>query len=210
MRSFHDTRRVGRRPLLAFAVAVVGCGREVSAPTRGTSSPSGAGRPSAGGGASGERPAESAPRLELAWHDLSVFHGDGERMAFRSDGYALYERMRQDALLRWEGTLDADVVAKMRGVAARFAGGLPEVPSRPGIPDEVHVTAHYRDASGALVDVGMWANDLGKLPPGHPIHELRGLVRLASEGLVKRAQGTPAKADDSGARWPRVFEPPVR
>ena len=163
MRAFHETRRIGRRPLLAFALAVAGCGREVSAPSRGASSRPGESRPSTGGGASGERPSESAPHLELAWHDLSVFHGDGERMAFRSDGYALYERMRQDALLRWEGTLDVDVVAKMRGVAARFAGARPEVPSRPGIPDEVHVTAHYRDASGALVDVGMWADDVGKL-----------------------------------------------
>ncbi|MFO0642678.1 MAG: hypothetical protein U0183_25830 [Polyangiaceae bacterium] len=203
MRTVSESTRVGRRSVVAFVVGVVGCGRAAiaTAPIEPPTAPSDASAPPE---ASSKGSATSASRLVLAWHDLSVFHGDGERIAFRSDGYALYERMRRDGLLRWEGPMDADVATRMRAVAARFAAERVEVPSRMGIPDEVRVTAHFRDGRGALGEIGLWADDVGRLPPGHAIHELRDLVRVAAAALTKGRPGAPKSPEDAGARWPDV------
>lgn len=204
MRAVSESKRVGRRSVVTFVVGVVGCGRAVTA-TAPTEPPMASGDAGAAPGAPSQPSAASAPRLELAWHDLSVFHGDGERIAFRSDGYALYERMRRDGLLRWEGPVDAEVATRMRAVAARFAAERVEVPSRMGIPDEVRATAHFRDGRGALGEVGLWADDIGRLPPGHAIHDLRDLVRVAAAALTKGRPGAPMSPEDAGARWPKVF-----
>lgn len=153
------------------------------------------------------RAERQASGLVLAWHNLSVFHGDGDRAAFRGDGYALYERMARDGLLRWEGTLDAAGIAQVLAVVDQFARGPVEVPSRGGVPDEVRILVHVRSGAppAPLVELGVWERDLGALPPGHPIHALRALVVTAGKTLTGRGAGVAKSPKDAGDRWPDVL-----
>jgi hypothetical protein len=143
--------------------------------------------------------------VDLAWHNLSEFHGDGERLAFVGDGRVFYERLERDALLRWATKLPPEVAALLASVAGRLAATAPVLPHRLGIPDEVSVLVHYRDGLGKLQRADVWEDDIGKLPTGHVIHELRFAVTRTAEALTKATHGTPAAPDDAGQRWPFVF-----
>jgi hypothetical protein len=193
----------GRRVFLGgcLAGALAACRTSAgSAPSSGTPSAS-PGRGDAGAGA--ER---TAPQVvDLAWHNLSLFHGDGERLAFVNDGRVFYERLERGALLRWEQPLLAAAAAELAGAAARLAATAPVVPQRLGVPDEVSVLLHFRDGAGQLRRVDVWEDDLGKLPPGHVLHEVRFAVTRAAEALTQAGPGRAAEPDDAERRWPFVF-----
>jgi hypothetical protein len=190
-------KEFSRRSALAFAVgAAVGCSPRTPAATE----------PAVTANVDAPRPERQASGVVLAWHNLSVFHGDGDRAAFRGDGYALYERMARDSLLRWEGTLDAAGIAQMLAVVDQFARGPVDVPTRSGVPDEVRILVHVRSAPPApLVEFAVWERDLGVLPPGHPIHALRALVGTAGNTLTGRGAGVAKSPKDAGDRWPDVL-----
>ncbi|PRQ00437.1 hypothetical protein ENSA7_59310 [Enhygromyxa salina] len=144
---------------------------------------------------------------DLALADMSVFHGDGERLAFARDGRVLYERLdRERGLLRWTAQLDADGMAELVAVAERLAEDWPALPQRPGIPDEVMVTFSYRNRGGTLVSKSLWERDFGELAPGHPVLELRGVVKRVGASLVGADSGAPQAEREAGDDWPHVLD----
>jgi hypothetical protein len=144
---------------------------------------------------------------DLALADMSVFHGDGERLAFARDGRVLYERLdRERGLVRWTAQLDADGMAELVAVAERLAEDWPALPQRLGIPDEVNVSFSYRNRNGTLVTKWLWERDFGKLAQGHPVLELRGVVKRVGASLAAAAAGTPQEEREAADDWPHVLD----
>lgn len=144
---------------------------------------------------------------DLSLHDMSFFHGDGERLAFSRDGRVLYEHLsRRDGLRRWTKSLDGAARQELLAIADRFAASKPEVPSRTGIPDEVNVSITYRDGSGAFTTIGIWEADFGKLPAGHVAREFRTLVKRIGDSMRAAGPGTPRTQDSGPTTWPHVLD----
>jgi hypothetical protein len=91
-------------------------------------------------------------------------------------------------------------------LADRLAAGWPPLPSRTGIPDEVTVTIACRDGGNRLASAALWESDLGKLPSGHPVADLRALVRRLGVSLSASAPGVPYTPEDAGLKWPHVLD----
>ena len=148
-----------------------------------------------------------SPEADLALHDMSVFHGDGERLAFARDGRVLYERLdRGRGLLRWTGTLDESARAELIDIADRLAADWPPLPVRDGVPDEVTITVVYRTRAKQLASASLWEADLGKLAPGHPVADFRAVVRRVGAALSASGPGEAHAPEDAGEKWPHVLD----
>ncbi|MBK6694766.1 MAG: hypothetical protein IPG50_21530 [Myxococcales bacterium] len=185
--------------VVATACVLAACQRTAPSEAKGVDAPSAAATVSV----AKPTPAMSAAP-DLAWHNLSFFHGDGERLAFARDGRVFYERLKADRLLRWEVTLEASDAATLAAIHTRLSSAGAVVPERMGIPDEVSVLVDYRDSGGKLQRVTVWEADLGKLPPGHVVSELRGAVMRVGERIARLGPGTPV-GPDAAAAWPPAF-----
>lgn len=191
--------------VMAIACVVAACQRTAPSEAKAVDAPRAAAVTSVAGTPSSPKP---APRMttsaDLAWHNLSFFHGDGERLAFARDGRVFYERLKADRLLRWEVTLEASDAATFAAIHTRLSSAGAVVPERMGIPDEVSVLVDYRDSGGKPQRVTVWEADLGKLPPGHVVSDLRDAVKRLSERMNGMGPGTLVVAD-AGANWPPAF-----
>lgn len=148
-----------------------------------------------------------SPEADIALQDMSVFHGDGERLAFARDGRVLYERLdRGRGLLRWTTTLGASARAELLSIADRLAEAWPPLPVRDGIPDEVSVTVIYRTGGKQLATAGVWEADLGKLPSDHPVREFRAIVKRVGASLSASGPGEPHAPEEAGEKWPHVLD----
>jgi hypothetical protein len=152
-------------------------------------------------------PAKSKKRtpLDLAYQNMSFFHGDGQRLAFVRDGRVIFERLQQrDTLVRWETRLESGLAADLARIVDRLASGTPEIKDRPGIPDEVRVLIHYRDTDGKLSETGIWEADTNKLPADHVISKLMVAVGRAAASITSSGAGK-KRPSKEGGKWPPVF-----
>jgi hypothetical protein len=197
--------KLHRRDILALSTLwLIGC---ASSPAK-TPGPASAPAPTRARASSPAAAVSRRPALELAYDNLSYFHGDGERIAVADDGRVLYERMDRGPLMRHELSLADDPhFREIRRVAARLRSEKTSLVDRPGIPDEVRVNFHVAGPRGTITTASVWESDLGKLAPNDVLADALAVVREAARLARTRAASREVPHDETDARWPDVFAP---
>lgn len=142
---------------------------------------------------------------DLAWHNLSFFHGDGERLAFARDGRVFYERLKADRLLRREVTLEASDAATLAAIqCARLSSAGAVAPERMGIPmgsqRARRLSRQWRQASARYGLEADWGSSLR----GTSFPTFATPFKRLSERMNGIGPGT-LVAPDAGANWPPAF-----